>query len=76
MRLFIIEAYGGKFTTDGAIHHFAVQADTAEQAIRLVRSSAQGQRFGRFEVVEIGEEIAAEEPAILSDEEGPYPRSL
>ena len=72
----MIEAYGGKLTTDGAIHHFAVQADAADEAIRLVRHSVQGQRFGRFEVVEIGDEVGAEESGIISEGDGPYPRTL
>lgn len=76
MRIFMIEAYGGKFTTDGAIYHFAVQADTPDEAITLVRHSAQGQRFGRFDVVEIGDEISAEESGIISEGDGAYPRTL
>ena len=76
MRVFMIEAYGGATTTDGAIHHFAVQAETADEAIRLVRHSMQGQRYGRFDVVEIGDEIVADEAGIIGEGDGSYPRTL
>lgn len=76
MQVFMIEAYGGAATTNGAIHHFAVQAETADEAIRLVRQSTQGLRYGRFEVIEIGDEIGADEAGIIAEGEGIYPRAL
>lgn len=75
MRIFMIDAYGGEARTDGSIHHFAVQADTAEDAVELVQHSEHGQRFGRFDVVEVGEEIMSDEPEIISEAEGPYLKS-
>lgn len=76
MRMFMIEAYGGPLTTDGAVHHFAVQAESADEAIRLIRDSIQGALYGRFDIVEIGDEIGAEEAAIVSDGAGAYRRWL
>ena len=76
MQVFMIEAYGGVATTNGAIHHFAVQAETADEAIGLVRHSAQGLRYGRFEVIEIGNEIDADEAGIIAEGDDIYPRTL
>ncbi|MGE5540507.1 MAG: hypothetical protein ACM30I_17960 [Gemmatimonas sp.] len=72
MRMFMIDAYGGAAGTDGGIHHFGVQAETAEEARELVRSSATGERFTRFDVVEIGDEFEGDEAEIVAEAEGPY----
>lgn len=74
MRIFMIEAYGGPVQVDGSIHHFAVQAETAEEAVELVQGSDSGQRFARFDVVDVGEEIEAEEAQIIDETEGAYPK--
>lgn len=74
MRIFMIDAYGGLPQTDGPIHHFAVQADTADEAVELVQTSEHGGRFGRFDVVEVGEEIEADVAEIISEAQGPYQR--
>ena len=49
MRTFIIEAYGGKQTTNGPIAHFTVTAMRAKEAIDIARRSRQGQRFSEDE---------------------------
>ncbi len=72
MKVFIIEAYGGPQTTDGAIAHFTVQATTAEGAIDVVRRSSAGIRYARFEIVEETKELEAEEPGIIAENDGPY----
>lgn len=74
MRIFIIEAYGGKETTDGSIAHFTVHADTVADAMDFVRHSKLGQRYGRFELVEETEEFEPGEPGIIAETEGPYLR--
>ncbi len=76
MKIFIIEAYGGKQTTDGSIAHFTVHADNLDHAIDLVRQSSHGQRYAHFEVVEETAEFNAEEPGIIAEAEGPYAREL
>lgn len=76
MRIFRIEAYGGIASTNGAIHHFAVQAETPDDAIRLVRHSIHGQKYGRFEVVDISDETEADEAAILDESDRPHQRTL
>jgi len=72
MRVFIVEAYGGPQSTDGAIAHLTVQAATAEDAIDIVRRSRAGIRYGRFEVVEETKELEAKEPGIIAENDGPY----
>lgn len=72
MKVFIVEAYGGPQSTDGAISHFTVQAATAEGAIDVVRRSSAGIRYGRFEVVEETKELEAEEAGIIAEDNGPY----
>lgn len=76
MKMFVIEAYGGKQTTDGPIAHLTVNADSPAHAIDVVRHSSLGQRYARFEVVEETEEFEAEEPGIIAETEGPYVREL
>ena len=71
MRIFMIEAYGGKESTDGAIHHFGVQAETLDEAIDIVRQSARGRRYERFEATEETAEFEAGEPGIISEGDGP-----
>ena len=65
MKVFMIEAYGGKQGTDGAIAMFTVHAEDVEQAIEMIRQSESGDRFGRFEIVEEGGEVETEEPDIV-----------
>ena len=72
MKLFLIEAYGGARGTDGKIEHFTVRAGTLDEAIALVRQSADGNRFGHFDLIEESAEFLAEEPAILEAGEGSY----
>jgi hypothetical protein len=72
MKMFVIEAYGGKQTTDGPIAHITVNADSAADAIDVVRHSSLGQRYTRFEIVEETSEFEAEEPGIIAESEGPY----
>jgi hypothetical protein len=76
MKIFIVEAYGGKHTTDGSIAHFTVHADSEDHAIELVRHSRQGGRYSRFEVIEETGEVEADEPGILAEGEGPYAGGL
>jgi hypothetical protein len=72
MRIFLIEAYGGKDAIDGAIHQFTVQAETLDETLEIVRHSAQGQRYDRFEVVEETEEFEPGEPGIIGEADGPH----
>lgn len=76
MRMFMIDAYGGPSMADGGIHHFAVQAEDAEEAVELVQSSSRGPHFARFDVVEVGEEIEGDQAEIIAEAEGPYPKPL
>ncbi len=76
MKIFVIEAYGGKQTTDGSIAHFTVHADSLGDAIDLVRQSSHGRRYAHFEAVEETGEFDAEEPGIIAEGEGPYAREL
>jgi hypothetical protein len=71
MRIFMIEAYGGMGSTDGAIHHFSVQAKTTDEAIDIVRCSEQGQQYQRFEATEQSADIEAGEPGIIGEGNGP-----
>lgn len=72
MKMFTIEAYGGRETTDGPIAHFNVQAETIDEAINLVRRSARGHRFAHFEVMEESAEFEGDTAAIISESEGPF----
>jgi len=72
MRVFAVEAYGGKHMTDGSIAHFTVRADSATEAIEIVRSSSMGQRYGRFEVVEETGQARTGESRIIGQGEGPF----
>ena len=71
MKMFTIEAYGGRETTDGPIAHFNVQAGTIGEAINLVRHSARGHRFARFEVMEESADFEGDMAGIISESEGP-----
>ncbi len=75
MRMFTIEAYGGRVTTDGPVAHFTVHAEDVDEALNLVRHSALGRRFVRFEIVEESPEFEGDTPEIISESEGPYERS-
>jgi hypothetical protein len=70
MHIFMIEAYG-EGSTDGAIHHFTVQAETLDEAIDIVRRSAQGQRCQRFDATEHRRDFEAGGPGIISEGNGP-----
>ncbi len=72
MKLFLIEAYGGPSGTDGKIEHFTVRASTLDEAVALVRQSADGGQFRHFDLIEESAEFAADEPAILEAGEGSY----
>jgi len=72
MKIFVVEAYGGKASTDGAIAHFTVHAGNAAEAIDVVRRSGPGLRYSRFDVVEETAESQSEEPGIIAESEGPY----
>ncbi len=71
MKMFTIEAYGGRQTTDGPIAHFNVHAETIDEAINLIRQSRLGQRFARFEVMEESAEFEGDTPEIIGEGEGP-----
>ena len=72
MKTFVIEAYGGKESTDGAIVHFTVSADSAAEAVEVVQRSSHGLRYDRFDVIEEIGERETEEPGIIAESEGPY----
>jgi len=72
MRIFLIDAYGAPERVDGAIHRFAVQAETAQEAVDLVQESESGRRFTRFDLVETGDEIDADEAEIIGEVESPF----
>jgi hypothetical protein len=72
MKLFLIEAYGGPTGTDSKIEHFTVRARTLDEAVDLVRHSAEGGRFGHFDLVEESVEFPGEGPAILDAGEDSY----
>jgi hypothetical protein len=74
MKIYVIEAYGGQRATNGPVHHFVVQADTAEDALSHVRRSVLGQGHGRFDVIEEADALEAAEPGIISEHDGPYVR--
>ena len=73
MQIFVIDAYGGPSKTDGAILHFTVQADSAEEAIAIVRQSPRGHTFERFEIVSETPAFEPDVPTIIEETEGPYP---
>ena len=72
MKVFVIEAYGGKESTDGAIVHFTVNADSAAEAVEVLRRSIHGLLYKRFDVVEEAAELEAEGPGIIAEGEGAY----
>lgn len=74
MRMFTIEAYGGR-AKDGPIAHFTVHAEDVDEAVNLVRHSALGQRFAHFEIIEESPEFEGDTSEIISESEGPYERS-
>lgn len=76
MKLFAIEAYGGKQTTDGAIAHFTVRAECAANAIEIVRASDLGQRYHRFDVIDETVEKEAADAGILTQSEGRYVKPI
>ena len=71
MRIFVIEAYGGQASTDGAIRHFTVQAESLDEAIEIVRRSRLGQGYQRFDATEQTGEFEAGEPGIISEGDVP-----
>jgi hypothetical protein len=76
MRMFTIEAYGGPHTTDGPIARFTVHAESVGEAVDLIRSSPQGQRFGRFEVVDKSVEFEGNVAEIIGESAGPFEQKL
>jgi hypothetical protein len=72
MRIFVIEAYGGREGSDGPMMNFAVHAATLDEAIGAIRSSPRGQRFGRFEVIEETSDAEGDGPEIIAEYDGPY----
>lgn len=72
MKLFLIEAYGGPAATDGKVEHFTVRASSLDEAIALVRQSAEGSQYRNFDLVEERAEFPAEEPGILESGEGSF----
>jgi hypothetical protein len=72
MHIFIVEAYGGPDRTDGVIRNFTVQADSAEEAIEIVRQSPRGQDFRHFEIVSETPAFEPDQPSILEESDGPY----
>jgi hypothetical protein len=76
MRLFVIEAYGGKGLTNGPIAHFTVSAATVEEAIEFVRRSGGAERFARIDVVQEGDEFEGDEQGIIEYGSGAYPRPV
>jgi hypothetical protein len=76
MKMFTIEAYGGPMTTDGPIAHFTVHAGTVPEAVDLIRRSADGHRFGRFEVVEESAEFEGDVAEIIGVGTGSYEKTL
>jgi len=75
MRIFIIEAYGGKGLTNGPIAHFTVSAETLDQALELLRRG-NTDRFARFDVVQEGEEFEGEEQGIIGQGDGAYSKPI
>lgn len=72
MKVFVIEAYGGKQTTDGSIAHFTVCAESVDDAVAIVRQSNRGLRYDRFDVIEETAELRSDEPGIIAEGEGSY----
>ena len=75
MKMFSIEAYGGRETTNGPIAHFNVHAEAIDEAIDLVQQSARGHRFVYFEVVDESAEFESDVAAIVSESDGPFERT-
>ena len=75
MRIFVIEAYGGKGLTNGPIAHFTVSAESLDDALDLLRQS-NANRFARFDVVQEGEEFEGEEQRVLEQGSGAYPKPI
>lgn len=70
MRLFIVEAYGGRMRRDGPVALFTVRADSEDEAIGMARSSNLGQRYAQFELVGEGEVASPGEAEILAHSVG------
>jgi hypothetical protein len=70
--MFTIEAYGGPHTTDGPIFRFTVHAENMAEALDLIRHSPQGQRFGRFEIIDETAEFAGDVAGIVGESAGPF----
>ena len=70
MKIFVIEAYGGKHS-DGPICHFTVQAESVDQALELVRATPRAQSLDRFEVVEETPDYETDMPGIIDQGDGP-----
>jgi hypothetical protein len=75
MKMFVIEAYGGRQSTDGPIARFTVHAESIDEAINLVRHSTLGGRFDHFDVMEESPEFESDTAEIISASEGPYERT-
>ena len=71
MRVFVIEAYGGRHATDGSVVNFTVAADTAAEAIRTIQAADPVRAFDHFDIVAEEGEVEADEPAILVENQGP-----
>jgi hypothetical protein len=76
MKMFTIEAYGGSRTTDGPIARFSVHAESVDEAVDLIRRSPQGDRFGRFEVVDESAEFDGDLAEIIGETAGPFEQTL
>jgi hypothetical protein len=72
MHIFVIEAYGGPARTDGVIRHFTVQAESAEEAVQIVRESPRGLSFQHFEIVSETPSFEPDQPSIIEESDGPY----
>ncbi len=76
MKMFTIEAYGGPHTIDGPIARFTVHAESVGEAVDLIRHSPQGDRFGRFEVVDESAEFDGDLAEIIGETAGPFEQKL
>ena len=72
MHIFVVEAYGGPGRTDGLIRNFTVQAESADEAVEIVRRSPRGHSFQRFEIVDESPAFEPDLPSIIEESDGPY----
>jgi len=72
MKIFVIQAYGGRLGTNGHVRHFVVQADSPEHAIGIVRETPGCQHYDHLELVQEGADVDTDQSGIVAESNGAY----